>query len=69
MVKLLTTPPLCLPFNEAEQLAPDLRNFWADIAGGDAEFDFPHFPPSVRQYFQRFSAIEKIDNQATLVLD
>jgi 3',5'-cyclic AMP phosphodiesterase CpdA len=69
MVKLLTTPPLCLPLTEAEQLAPDLRNFWADIAGGDAEFDFPHFPPPVRQYFQRFSAIEKIDNQAKLVLD
>jgi 3',5'-cyclic AMP phosphodiesterase CpdA len=69
MVKLLTTPPLCLPLTEAEQLAPNLRNFWADIAGGDAQFDFPHFPPPVRQYFQRFSAIEKIDNQATLVLE
>ncbi len=69
MVKLLTTPPLCLPVAEAEQLAPDLRNFWANIAGGDAEFDFPHFPPAVRQYFQQFSATQKIDNYATLVLN
>ncbi len=69
MVKLLTTPPLCLPVSEAEQLAPDLRNFWADIAGGDAEFDFPDFPSPVRQYFQSFSAIEKIDNNGTLILD
>ncbi|MGB3536354.1 MAG: metallophosphoesterase [Microcoleaceae cyanobacterium] len=68
MVKLLTVPPLSLPLNEAEQLAPELRNFWADIAGGDAEFNFPNFPPAVRQYFQRFSTTKKIDNNATLVL-
>jgi 3',5'-cyclic AMP phosphodiesterase CpdA len=68
MVKLLTTPPISLPVNEAEQLAPDLRNFWADVAGGDAEFNFPDFPPAVRQYFQRFSTTKKIDNNATLVI-
>lgn len=69
MVKLLTTPPLCLPLAEAEQLAPHLRNFWADIAGGDAEFDFPDFPPVVRQYFQQFSAHQKIDNNASIILN
>lgn len=68
MVKLLSEPPLSLPRSQAEALAPDLRHFWADIAGGDAVFDFPQFPPAVRHYFQSFSAGDYLDNQVTLTL-
>ncbi len=74
MMKLLTSPPLNLPIDEANKFAPSLRNFWADIAAGDAKFDFPDFPPKVRRYFQSFSATDSddklvfIDNHATLGL-
>jgi hypothetical protein len=68
MFKLLTNPPLNLSPEEAEKLAPSLRYFWADIAGGDAVFDFPNFPPHARSYFQGFSAANTIDNKATLLL-
>jgi hypothetical protein len=68
MHKLLTLPPLNLSIEAANRFAPDLRYFWAEIANGDAQFDFPHFPPEVNQYFTRFGAIDLIDNQATLNL-
>ncbi|MEG3438886.1 metallophosphoesterase [Pannus brasiliensis CCIBt3594] len=74
MMRLLTTPPLNLPIEIAEELAPKLRNFWADVAGGDAIFDFVDFPPIARRYFQTFSAIDSrgnprlIDNQTVLNL-
>ncbi|HBB30766.1 MAG TPA: metallophosphoesterase [Cyanobacteria bacterium UBA8803] len=74
MVRLLTSPPLNLPLADANKLAPSLRYFWADVAAGDASFDFPDFPPKVRQYFQTFSAATKgghptqIDNQTTLLV-
>ncbi|NJO75167.1 MAG: metallophosphoesterase [Leptolyngbyaceae cyanobacterium RM1_406_9] len=74
MLKLLTQPPLNLSLAEAETLVPDLRYFWADIANGDALFDFPKFPNAARQYFERFSAKDHsgepalIDNYTTLVL-
>lgn len=68
MVKLLTAPPLSLPLAEAEKLAPSLRYFWADIAAGDAYFDFPCFPPHVRRYFQSFSATSAIDNNTRLLV-
>lgn len=68
MLKLLTNPPLSLPTQEAEKLAPSLRYFWADIAAGDAVFDFPNFPQEARRYFQSFSAKESIDNNANLLL-
>ncbi len=74
MVKLLTESPLQISLEEAENLAPSLRDFWADIAAGDGIFDFPDFPPHVRRYFQEFSAIKAdgtpslIDNQAILNL-
>lgn len=72
MVKLLTSAPLNLPMRDATQLAPKLRDFWADIAAGDGKFDFPDFPPKVRRYFQSFSATDSegklitIDNHARL---
>jgi 3',5'-cyclic AMP phosphodiesterase CpdA len=74
MVKLLTCPPLSLPLSEAEAIAPQLRHFWADISNGDAQFDFSHFPPSVRQHLEQFGAIDQqgnpalVDNFATLML-
>jgi 3',5'-cyclic AMP phosphodiesterase CpdA len=74
MMKLATSPPVNLPVVEAERIAARLRYFWADIAGGDAIFEFPDFPPEVRQYFEAFSAVTSegipalVDNQVTLRL-
>jgi 3',5'-cyclic AMP phosphodiesterase CpdA len=75
MLQLLTHPPLCLPSSEAEALVGSLRYFWAEIANGDAIFDFPHFPAAARRYFEGFSAIDPtgqlqlIDNWVTLLIN
>ena len=72
VTKLLTQPPLSLSLPQIEELVPALRYFWADIAGGDAEFDFPDFPEKVNQYFAKFGAIDAqgkfnpIDNRVSL---
>lgn len=72
MMRLLTCHPLNLPVSLAEELAPKLRNFWADVAKGDTIFDFSDFPPLARRYFYAFSAIDPlgnphfIDNQAVI---
>ncbi len=74
MLRLLTHPPLCLPESEAQSLAGDLRYFWAEVAEGDAMFDFSHFPTPARCYFEAFSATTAtgelclIDNAVTLKL-
>ncbi|MGD1855969.1 MAG: metallophosphoesterase family protein [Leptolyngbyaceae cyanobacterium] len=74
MMKLLTSKPLYLSPDEAEQYAPIMRNFWATIAEGDALFDFPELPPKLQQYFQSFGAVTAngqphlVDNNATLWL-
>lgn len=69
MMKLLTNPPLEMPIDEAEKYASQLRYFWADIANGDAIFDFVDFPLIARLYFQKFSANPDLgDNYATLVI-
>jgi 3',5'-cyclic AMP phosphodiesterase CpdA len=74
MMKLLTNPPVNLAFEEAEKLVPQLRYFWADIAAGDAIFDFVDFPPLARRYFQAFGAVNEegaidlIDNHAKLII-
>ncbi|MBD3882336.1 metallophosphoesterase [Phormidium tenue FACHB-886] len=74
MLKLLTQPPLNLTQAKAEELAPTLRYFWADIADGDTLFHFPDFPPAVGQYFTQFGAVnsegkhEPIDNDTVLLL-
>ena len=68
MMKLLSNPPLNLPPEDAQKIAPYLRYFWADIADGDAQFNFADFPPLVRHYFEGFSATELIDNRAKLQL-
>ncbi|MGB3491161.1 MAG: metallophosphoesterase [Elainellaceae cyanobacterium] len=68
MMRLLTDPPLRLAEAEAETLVPHLRYFWADICGGDAQFDFPYLPPAVQRYFARFSASPLIDNKVKLTV-
>jgi hypothetical protein len=74
MLKLLTAQPLSLPTPDAEKLVPSLRYFWANIADGDALFDFPDFSPAARRYFEAFSATSTdgkpalIDNHTTLLL-
>jgi 3',5'-cyclic AMP phosphodiesterase CpdA len=68
MLKFLTQPPLSLSLSEAEELAPDLRYFWAAIAHGDSTFHFPQFPAKLNQYFSRFSAASPIDNATVIYL-
>jgi 3',5'-cyclic AMP phosphodiesterase CpdA len=74
IVKLLTLPPLNLPMMQAQELAPSLREFWANIANGDALFDYPHFPQELQRHFFEYSAITSsgspalIDNHSTLLL-
>jgi hypothetical protein len=75
ILQLLIHPPLSLSPPEAEELIGNLRYFWADIANGDAIFDFPHFPAAARRYFEGFSAIDAegqlrlIDNWVALLLN
>lgn len=74
VIKLLTLPPLNLPLAQAQQLAPDLRDFWATIADGDGVIDYPNFPLEVRRYIQRYGAINNtgypspVDNNSKLFL-
>jgi 3',5'-cyclic AMP phosphodiesterase CpdA len=74
MLKLLAQSPLGLSTETAEQLAPHLRYFWADIANGDAIFDFSYLPQAVQAFLAPFGAInaegeaQQIDNFATLRL-
>ena len=56
MMRLLTEDPCYLTEEEAEQWVGSLRYFWADIAQGDTQFHFPHFPERLRTYFESFSA-------------
>ncbi len=74
MLKLLSEPPLNLPLLDAKELVPHLRYFWAEVAAGDAVFDFPNFPPTVRQFLESFSATNTSlpifhDNCVTLKLN
>ncbi len=75
MMTLLTSAPLYLSPEEAAKYIPQLRYFWADIAQGDAIFQFPEFPPKMQQYFAMFSAIDSngtprlIDNQVNLIIN
>ena len=66
VVRLLTHPPLNLPIEIAETLTPELRYFWANIADGDAKFEFPNFPAEVKEYFEAFSDIPPKDNNLVI---
>ena len=74
MSKLLGDPPFNLSPAQAEAIAPKLRYFWADLAAGDAVFDLPDLPASVRYHLQKFGAVSRqgapnlIDNQTTIKL-
>ncbi|ERN42199.1 putative phosphohydrolase [Rubidibacter lacunae KORDI 51-2] len=72
MQRLLAGVSLDLDADATDAIARHLRYFWADIAAGDARFEFPDFPPAARRYFERFSAdacpAYVGDNRATLVL-
>jgi len=73
LIKLLTQYPLHLPLAEAEKLALGLRDFWANIADGDALLDYPQFPEAARRHIQTYGAIASgiptlIDNNSTLLL-
>jgi 3',5'-cyclic AMP phosphodiesterase CpdA len=75
MLKLLTSAPLNLSKTAAEPFLPHLRYFWANIADGDALFNFPKFTPATRRYFEEFSATTRegqpalIDNHTSLLLE
>ncbi|MEA5618682.1 metallophosphoesterase [Cronbergia sp. UHCC 0137] len=74
VIKLLTLPPLNLPLNQAQELAPSLREFWATVADGDGMLDYPQFPLEVRHYIREYGAIAHgssatlIDNNSTLLI-
>lgn len=74
MVRLLTCPPFGLSPEEAEKYAPSLKDFWAHIAAGDVNFDYPQLPAKVNQHLQLFGAIDPqgnhrpVDNNATFSL-
>ncbi|MDJ1168292.1 metallophosphoesterase [Roseofilum sp. BLCC_M154] len=56
MMRLLTEDPCYLTEEEAQKWVGSLRYFWADIAQGDTQFNFSHFPEPLRTYFESFSA-------------
>ncbi len=74
ILKLLIEPPLSLSLKEARAYAPTIRDFWANVAAGDAIFDYPQLPLKVQQYFGRYNAtceqgqLRLIDNHTTLTL-
>ena len=74
ILKLLTEPPLSLSLAQAKTYAPVIRDFWANVAAGDAIFNYPQLPTHVQQYFAQYDAtcekgdMRLIDNSATLSL-
>lgn len=67
MEHLLLASPLNLSPAMAAELAPELREFWADIAEGDRLFDFIQLPKQVRSYFESFGAVDgALDNSGCL---
>ena len=66
IIQLLTEPPLCTESKLAEEMVQDLRYFWADIAEGDAYFEFPQFPTQAREYFEAYSDRPPADNNTVL---
>ena len=74
IVKLLTDPPLSLSPKQALSYAPHIKHFWASIAAGDTQLDYPHLPENVQAFFRRYNAVDAagnpqfIDNNAVLTL-
>ena len=67
--KLLTHAPLHLSEATAKEYVPHLRYLWADIAQGDAKFEFPDFPAPLRQFLEQLSDRPPGDNHCTLCFD
>jgi 3',5'-cyclic AMP phosphodiesterase CpdA len=73
-LKLLSETSLSLSSQRTRQTALELKYFWADVARGDADFQFPNLPVEVRKYFEDFGAIAPdgnlafIDNHSTFLL-
>jgi predicted phosphodiesterase len=55
MKKMLCQPPLNVPPREAIQFASELRYFWADVAAGDPDVQFPHWPQPLRNHFEAYA--------------
>ena len=74
LAKLLTSAPLNIPIAGTEELIPILRDFWANIASGDALFDYPNLKEEINSYFHEYSALAPcgspalIDNNISLLL-
>jgi 3',5'-cyclic AMP phosphodiesterase CpdA len=73
-LKLLDETAVTLSDRKAYQIALQLKYFWADVARGDADFNFPNLPTKIREYFENFGAIAPegnlafIDNHSTFLL-
>ena len=74
LTKLLTSSPLNMKEEEAAKYARQMRYFWADIAQGDGQFNYPDLPPLANYYFSKFGVKEvkgvpqTIDNNLTIPL-
>ncbi|MEO1621272.1 MAG: metallophosphoesterase [Cyanobacteria bacterium J06632_3] len=74
ITRLLTEPPLSLSPRQAVHFAGEVKDFWATVAAGDAQFDYGQLPEKAQRYFQRYNAVDPqgqtrfIDNNATIVL-
>lgn len=74
ILRLMTDPPLSLSLEQAKQYAPHIRDFWAQVAEGDAWFDYDKLPEKAQRYFQQFNAADEdgterfVDNNAVLLL-
>ncbi|MGB8700612.1 MAG: metallophosphoesterase [Thermosynechococcaceae cyanobacterium] len=63
---LLTHPPLNLSPQDAAEIVPHLKYFWATIADGDPEFQFPEFPADLRTHFESYSHRYSLEAQLHL---
>ncbi|MDS3860637.1 metallophosphoesterase [Thermosynechococcaceae cyanobacterium BACA0444] len=57
MAWYLTLPPLSLDQVQADRLAPQLQEVWAQVSAGDARVELPDLPQPVRAYFENFSHV------------
>jgi 3',5'-cyclic AMP phosphodiesterase CpdA len=69
VIKFLTAPPIHLPHDQAAEIAPHLRYFWAQIAEGDAVLSFPHLPPQARQVLEKLNRSSILDPQIPVTSD
>jgi 3',5'-cyclic AMP phosphodiesterase CpdA len=74
MSAFLSSPPFNLPEDKAQQFAPELKDFWADVCAGDGNLDYAHLPADLNRVLKTFGAVDSdgnhaaIDNNSTLRL-